>query len=48
MESVEISLVSDSSDAVDVSSGVSFADSTVTESGKNHCNDGTDSLVLGQ
>jgi hypothetical protein len=44
MESIEISSVSDSNDAVELSSDVSFADSTVTfESGKFHCNDGTDS-----
>jgi hypothetical protein len=44
MESIEISSVSDSSDAVDLSSDVSFADSTVTyESGEFHRNDGTDS-----
>jgi hypothetical protein len=37
MESIEISSVSDSSDAVDLSSDVSFADSTVTyESGEFH------------
>jgi len=44
MESIKISSVSDSSDAVDLSSDVSFADSTVTyESGEFHLNDGTDS-----
>jgi hypothetical protein len=44
MDSVEISFVSDSSDAVELSSNVLFADSTVTyESGEFHCNDGTDS-----
>jgi hypothetical protein len=48
MESIEISSVSDSSDAVDLFSDVSFADSTVTdESGEFHHNDGTDPLVLG-
>ena len=44
MDPVEISLVSDSSDNNDLSSDVSFADSTVTyESGEFHRNDGTDS-----
>jgi hypothetical protein len=44
MESIEISSVSDSSDAVDLSSDVSFADSTVTyESGEFHHNDRKDS-----
>ena len=44
MDPVEISSVSDSSDNDDLSSDVSFADSTVTyESGEFHCNDGTDS-----
>jgi hypothetical protein len=44
MESIEISSISDSSDTVDLSSNVSFADSTVTyESGEFDCNDGTDS-----
>jgi hypothetical protein len=44
MDSVEISFVSDSSDAVELSSNVLFADSTVTyESGEFHCNDATDS-----
>jgi hypothetical protein len=44
MESVEISLVSNGSDADELSSDVSFADSTVTyESEEFHCNDGTDS-----
>jgi hypothetical protein len=44
MESIEISSISNSSDAVNLSSDVSFADSTVTyESGEFHCNDGTDS-----
>jgi hypothetical protein len=44
MESIEISSVSNSSDAGDLSSDVSFADSTATyESGEFHCNDGTDS-----
>jgi hypothetical protein len=42
MESIEISSVSDSSDAVDLSSDVSFADSTY-ESGEFHRNDRTDS-----
>jgi hypothetical protein len=43
MESIEISSVSDSSDAIDLSSNVLFADSTVTyESGEFHHNDGTD------
>jgi len=44
MESIDISSFSDSSDAVDLSSDVSFADSTVTyDSGEFHPNDGTDS-----
>jgi hypothetical protein len=44
MESIEISSVSDRSDAVDLPSDVSFPDSTVTyESGEFHCNDQTDS-----
>jgi len=44
MESIEISSISDRSDAVKLSSDVSFADSTVTyESGEFHHNDGTDS-----
>jgi len=43
-ESIEISSISNSSDAVELSSDVSFADSTVTyESGEFHHNDGTDS-----
>jgi hypothetical protein len=46
METAEISLVSVGSDAVELSSDESFTDSTVTyESGKFHCNDGTDSLI---
>jgi hypothetical protein len=44
MESIEISSISYSSDEVDLSSDVSFADSTVTyEGGEFHRNDGTDS-----
>ena len=44
MESIEISSVSDSNSAVELSSDVSFADSTVTyESGEFHRNDGKDS-----
>jgi hypothetical protein len=44
MESVEISLVSNSSDAVELSSDVLFPDSTVTyESEESHQYDGTDS-----
>jgi hypothetical protein len=44
MESIEINSVSDSNDAVELSSDVSFADSTVSyESGEFHHNDGTDS-----
>jgi hypothetical protein len=41
MESVEIILVSNSSKAVELSSNVSFADSSGTyENGEFHCNDG--------
>jgi hypothetical protein len=44
MESIEISSISDSSDAVELSSDVSFADSTVTyESCEFHHNDESDS-----
>jgi hypothetical protein len=43
MESIEISLVSNSNDAAELSSNVSFADSTVTyDSEEFHHNDGTD------
>ena len=43
MESIEISSISDSSDAVELSSDVSFSDSTVTyDSGEFHCVDGTE------
>jgi hypothetical protein len=43
MESIEISSVSNSNDAVELSSDVFFIDSTVAyESGEYHCNDGTD------
>jgi hypothetical protein len=46
MESVEISSESDSSEAMELSSNVSFADSTVTcESVKFHHNDGKESPV---
>ena len=44
MESIEISSISNSSDALELSSDVSFAVSTVTyESGDFHHNDETDS-----
>jgi hypothetical protein len=44
MESIEISSVSDSNDAVELLSDVLFADTTVSyESGEFHRNDGTDS-----